>query len=727
MSAVTPATSGAVPAVLTEMIKAIPTRHLMGGAVLVAALAAGPVLVGAIGPLETALAQGLVGLFVLYGVLSDRVDLVRRLGQASKAKANIDAIGDVKAVVELGLDGTVLNANEIFLSLTGYRLDEVQGRHHSVFVRPEVAESAEYQSFWRALARGEQVTGRFERRRKSGDAVWIEGSYLAVPGADGKPERVLKIASDVTEAVLREQAAAQTTLESERIRAALETCQTNIMVADEDLNIVYTNRTMMELLRNAEADLRRDLPAFSTQTVLGANIDIFHKNPAHQRSMLANMTDPTTVALSVGGRSMRLVVTPVFGENRTRIGTVVEWVDQTAEKAIQGEIDSVVGAVARGDFQQRIDLSGKEGFTLNLAKSINELCDKTGAALGDFETVLGALSGGDLTQRLTGTYEGIFDTLASNANGMSATLSEIVGEIKYASTEVASAAAEINTGTTDLSQRTEHQASSLEETAAAMQEISSTVKRNAESATQANELARGARDAASQGGTVVADAVQAMSGIERSSAKIAEIITVIDEIAFQTNLLALNAAVEAARAGDAGRGFAVVASEVRNLAQRSSQAAKDISDLINHSTDQVAGGVALVNKTGESLEQILSAIQRVADIVSNISDASRAQATGIQEINTAISSMDQMTQQNSALVEESAAAAKNLADQAIMMQRRMEFFTLENGGQVERGPRVADPAPASKPAPRKGAASPALQMQSALAVAVQDDPDWKEF
>ncbi len=521
--------------------------------------------------------------------------------------------------------------------------------------------------------------------------------------------------------------------EALRLRIALDCSQANVMLADENLDIVFANRSVVSLLKAAESDIRKDLPQFDAGTILGTNIDHFHKDPRHQRTMLSNLTSPREVGLELGGRILQLQVSPVIDNEGVRIGTVVEWQDQTAEKAIESEINDIVSSVVAGDFSKRVPLEGKEGFMLNLASAMNDLCARTGAAVDDTVSMVSTLAGGDLTRQMDGHYEGVFETLKNDANRMASALGEIVGEIKHAATEVSNAATEINAGTTDLSQRTEQQASSLEETAAAMQEIATTVKQNADSATQANQLAMGAREAASRGGSVVGEAVQAMADIESSSTKISEIITVIDEIAFQTNLLALNAAVEAARAGDAGRGFAVVASEVRNLAQRSSQAAKDIKDLISHSTDQVAGGVALVNRTGEALEQILGSIKGVADIVSEISAASHEQATGIDQINTAIASMDQMTQQNSALVEENAAAAKNMADQSLAMQRRVDFFTLKEGEEAittQTVNLVETKADDTKTVMHPSAPKPASavkQMQSALAVAVQDDPDWKEF
>jgi methyl-accepting chemotaxis protein len=357
---------------------------------------------------------------------------------------------------------------------------------------------------------------------------------------------------------------------------------------------------------------------------------------------------------------------------------------------------------------------------------------------------LKSLSDGDLTIRLN---DGFSDTYRQIKDDFNAAMSRLQGTIQAlarAAREVAGASAEISSGTTDLSQRTEEQAASLEETSASMEEISSTVKKNAENAQQANQLTSGTREVADRGGAVVAEAVNAMARIEESSRKISDIISVIDEIARQTNLLALNAAVEAARAGEAGRGFAVVASEVRSLAQRSSQAAKDIKDLITNSSGQVQEGVELVNKAGASLTEILESIKKVAAIVADIAAASAEQSTGLDQVNIAITQMDEATQQNSALVEQNAAAAKALEQQSNSMDEQVSFFRLDDAhvagaGQAPVKRDVIKAAPAKPVAAMKRPAADAMngktppkrgvvgRMQAAIATAFKHEPDWKEF
>jgi methyl-accepting chemotaxis protein len=357
------------------------------------------------------------------------------------------------------------------------------------------------------------------------------------------------------------------------------------------------------------------------------------------------------------------------------------------------------------------------------------------------------LSEGDLTVTLDEGFSPEYRQIKDDFNAAIARLSETISAIMDSSKEVANATAEISASTTDLSQRTEEQAASLEETSASMEEMAATVKKNAENAQQANQSASETREVADRGGQVVAKAVDAMARIEESSGKISDIIGVIDEIARQTNLLALNAAVEAARAGDAGRGFAVVASEVRSLAQRSSQAAKDIKDLITNSSGQVKDGVELVNRAGTALTEIVDSIKKVAVIVSDIATASTEQATGIEEVNRALTQMDEVTQQNSALVEENAATAKTLEQHAKAMDAQVASFRL-NGttGQpmalrdrvdVQRpaAPRpqaVAKPSAALPPtrgpaAKTNGRGGPVGRMQAAIASAVNADSEWKDF
>ncbi|WP_300296845.1 methyl-accepting chemotaxis protein [Ferrovibrio sp.] len=344
------------------------------------------------------------------------------------------------------------------------------------------------------------------------------------------------------------------------------------------------------------------------------------------------------------------------------------------EAALDRAIGQVVAAASAGELTQRIETATLAGVTAKIGQQMNSLLDTLSDAIASIQTTVAGLAKGDLRSRMQGRYQGVFATLQTDLNAMADTLTGVVQNIVNAVEAQSNAAAEISTGSQDLAGRTEQQAAALEETAASMHEVTTTVKQNADNAQAANQLAMAARDTAEKGGNVVADAVAAVTQIETSAQKIADIVSLMDEIAFQTNLLALNASVEAARAGEAGKGFAVVAQEVRALAQRSANASKDIKALITESNSQVKTGATLVNRTGQSLTEIVGAIKKVSDIVAEIAAASREQATGLEEVNIAVANMDEMTQRNGALVEQTSASAQALSAQARELADLVGFF-----------------------------------------------------
>ncbi len=406
-------------------------------------------------------------------------------------------------------------------------------------------------------------------------------------------------------------------------------------------------------------------------------------------------------------------------------------------RAIQNEILQLVETAKAGELDKRGDADKfSHGFRA-MVGGINDTLDAIVGPVREVQAVLGALAQGDLTRRIERSYPGDYGRMRDDANATVEQLSRILNGIRGSADSIATASAEIASGNNDLSQRTEQQAASLEETASSMEELTATVRQNAEHARQANQLALNAGETAEAGGKVVSEVVTTMGSISESSRKISDIIGVIDGIAFQTNILALTAAVEAARAGEQGRGFAVVASEVRNLAQRSAQAAKEIKSLIEDSVDKVDAGSALVSRAGNTMAEVVTSVKRVTDIMADISAASSEQSAGIEQVNIAITQMDEGTQQNAALVEEASAATRSLEMQAEELREAVAIFRLGQENQLRSAaPAMAKPASPSKPAtPRP--ASPARSITpirqtkravSAASVAASNDSqEWQEF
>lgn len=519
----------------------------------------------------------------------------------------------------------------------------------------------------------EKLTSTYQTKIVVGGRTF---SLIANPIYDQNKQRIGTVVewNDITLELKRQLEENHIANENARIKQALDACSTNVMIGDANNNIIYMNDSVARMMRDAETDLKKELPNFNASKIIGNSIDIYHKNPQHQKGMLAKLSSTYQTEIMIGGRTFGLIANPIINEQKQRLGTVVEWSDRTQEVNAENEVSTMIEAAGKGDYSIRMNMADKHGFFEKVAFGLNQLVETTDIALNDVMRVLSALASGDLTQKIEGHYEGSFKRLKDDTNQTVHKLTEIISSVLMASGTVRTGADELAQGNANLSQRTEEQASSLEETAASMEEMTANVQQSETGAKDAAQLAQQAQAKAQRGGQVVNQAVEAMEAINQSSKRIADIIGVIDEIAFQTNLLALNAAVEAARAGEQGKGFAVVAGEVRNLAQRSAGAAKEIKDLIRDSVGKVNDGTQLVNESGGTLNEIVGAVNHVMKMVQAIADAASEQAAGINQVNVAVSQMDNMTQQNAALVEEAASASESMAEQAQKMQSVLAFF-----------------------------------------------------
>lgn len=535
------------------------------------------------------------------------------------------------------------------------------------------------------------------------------------------------------------------------IKTVVDQSTSNVMLADNDLNITYMNDAIVTTLKTVEKDIQKLLPHFSTAKLIGQNIDIFHVNPAHQRHLLGSLKSTYTAKLTLGELHLEIIVNPIWGREGERVGFVTEWRDVTQtvrlekmQTAVEQNLKVMVEKASRGHIGEQIDVSTLDGFVHDLGEQINTMSRAIFEANTKISNVIQGLANGDLTQRVDGQYEGMLGDIKNAINNSLDNLSQINAQVIVSIEHIASDIQATSERNSNVSQRIHQQAASIEDTASTMEEMTAAVRNNAANAQQANELTLQASEKTTEGAEVMTQTIEAMQQIRESSNQIEQIIGLIDSIAFQTNLLALNAAVEAARAGEHGRGFAVVASEVRNLAGKSADAAKEIKVLIDRSVSQVEHGTQLAEQSGDSLSQINQAITHVTEMVGEIASSSLEQSQGIEQLNQAIVSMDKNTQENASLVELSANSTSAIAREAQQLVERMQQFNIsrqfidqakKNLGGSEAAQLLVKPVKTAKPEAVKQTANTSSEKPAVKTVkpvvssetSSDNSQEWSEF
>jgi methyl-accepting chemotaxis protein len=587
--------------------------------------------------------------------------------------ATLEAISRSQAIIEFNLDGTIITANPNFLSVMGYALDEIVGKHHSMFAEPGYADSSEYRAFWDKLKRGEFDAAEYKRIGKGGREVWIQASYNPVMDKSGKPMKVVKFATDIT---ARKLAAAD---------------------AQGQLSAISKSQAVIEFNMSGEVLTANE----NFCSALGYHLD------------------------EIKGRHHRMFVQPAYAQS----SEYREFWDRLGRGEFQAAEYLRIGKGGKevwiqATYNPIFDLNGKP---FKVVKYATDITDRK-AAISMLGKSLARLAEGDLTARIATPFVGELEEVRTALNETIARFAETVSQLRTTSRTLKTATGEILSGANDLAERTTRQASAIEETSAAMEQLSTTVDENAKRAEAADGRTRQVSKIAEETGEVMKKSNEAMERISSSSSKISGIIGMIDDIAFQTNLLALNASVEAARAGDAGKGFAVVAVEVRRLAQSAASASSEVKVLIEQSAAEVLGGSRLVSEASGKLASMLDGIRESAVLVEGMSRATQEQSGAIAEVSTAIRQMDEMTQHNAALVEQTNAAIEQTENQASELDRVVDIFV------VEPGPRSQAVAIDQRARPGKGEKVQQVQarVKSASSTYLTNgnaalDQEWNEF
>lgn len=579
----------------------------------------------------------------------------------------LSAINNTQAVIQFSPNGTILDANGLFLDAVGYNIDEIAGKHHSMFMDPKERSSEAYSRFWQELAAGKPQSGNFKRVDKSGREIWINASYTPITDDQGHVYKVVKYARDIT---------AQITLSHDHqgqvnaIRSSQAVIQFEVDGTIFDANDIFLNAMGYTLneIKGKHHQMFVD-PA-------DRNSDAYRRFWKELGEGDVKTDDFRRIAKNGREIWIHASYTPIKDANG-KVYKVVKYAsDITEQKKTVHELVRIIEAVNQGDLTQRAICDCVNADNQAMRQNINVMLDTISAPLDEISTVMRAVAEKNLTLEIMGNYQGSLKLMKGNVNQAIQQLRDSLLLVRENANSVKASAAQIASSNHALNARTEEEAANLEETAAAMEQMAATVEQNTTNSKRADVLAREARNKAEVGGQVVKQAIAAMVEINESSSKISEIITVIDAIAFQTNLLALNAAVEAARAGDQGRGFAVVADEVRNLAGRSATSAKEIKKLIADSTLKVNHGSELVNKSGETLADIMTSVHKVSDVVAEIMSATDEQNAGIDSINKAIQELDQSTQHNSAMAEEAASNSAHMGQLADGLNALVDRFTI---------------------------------------------------